>query len=483
MPRSRKAKIVATLGPATADIGSIRALFAAGVDVFRLNASHGTHEVHARVHATIRQVEEEVGRPIAILFDLQGPKLRIGDFESREGVTVEAGARFRLDLDPRLGCARRVELPHPEVFSVLVPGTTLLINDGLVRLEVLECGPDHAETRVVVGGRLSNHKGLNVPDLVLPVSPVTDKDARDLEFGLGLGVDWVAASFVQRASDVDAVKARVGGRARLMVKLEKPAAVREQKDLMDIVDAADGVMVARGDLGVELPPEKVPSVQKRVVRACRDAGRPVVVATQMLESMVNAPVPTRAEVSDVAGAIYDGADAVMLSAETATGKYPVAAVEMMDHVIQEVESDEHYRTLMDATAPAPQPFVADAICDALRHVVKTLHAPVIATFTSSGFSTLRAARERPEAPILSLTPDPVTARQLSLVWGVHAVRDEDVREVQQMVDNACSAALAAGFAKPGQPIVIMAGMPFGISGTTNMIRVAEIPTPPTTEVE
>jgi pyruvate kinase len=471
MRRQRCAKIIATLGPATSSPEAIRDLFFAGADVFRLNFSHGTPDDHRQRLDIIRQVEAETERPIAALLDLQGPKLRVGKMRDGVAVSLEAGSTFRLDLDHQPGDQRRASLPHPEVFQALRKGTALLLDDGRIRLEVTACGEDFADCVVRTGGALSDHKGVNVPDVVLPVSPFTEKDERDLAFGLELGVDWVAASFVQRPEDVVEMRERVGARAAIMTKLEKPAALEH---LDEIVDLSDGVMVARGDLGVELPPEEVPATQRRIVRTCREAGRPVVVATQMLESMVSAPVPTRAEASDVAGAVYDGADAVMLSAETAVGAYPREAVAMMDRIICRVEQDPHYRAIIDANRPQPGSTTADAICEALRHVTHTLSIAATVTYTSSGFSSLRAARERPEAPILSLTPSMGTARRLALVWGVHCVQGEDAQHVQEMVDNAIRVSLDEGFARNGESLAIVAGVPFGVSGTTNMIRIAEV---------
>jgi pyruvate kinase len=470
MRRQRNAKIVATLGPASSDAATIRAMFDAGADVFRLNFSHGSHDQHRDRVDIIRRIERETGRPIAILLDLQGPKLRVGTFVGGP-VRLEAGAPFRLDLDPAGGDASRASLPHPEIFAALSPGTDLLIDDGKIRLHVEDCGPDFARTRVVAGGLLSDRKGVNVPGVVLPLSAVTDKDSTDLAYGLALGIDWLALSFVQRAEDIDGVRAMVGGAVAIMAKLEKPTAIKE---LEQIVARSDGLMVARGDLGVEMPPEQVPTVQRRILRACRHAGKPVIVATQMLESMVNSPVPTRAEASDVATAIYDGADAVMLSAESASGQHPVEAVAMMDRIIREVEKDPYYRTLTDANHLPPQATSADAICAALRDAAHTVSAKATITYTSSGFSSIRAARERPEAPILSLTPNESTARRLALVWGVHSVWTNETTDINTMTDLACKTALKEGFARPGDNVVIAAGVPFNQPGTTNMLRLAKV---------
>ncbi|MDH3314200.1 MAG: pyruvate kinase [Gammaproteobacteria bacterium] len=473
MRRHRNAKIIATLGPATSGAKKIHDLFIAGADVFRLNFSHGSVDDHRKRVEIIRSLEKQTGRPVGILLDLQGPKIRVGNILDGKA-TLQEGQTFTLDGSEEPGDATRAPLPHPEVFAALRPGTALLIDDGRIRLEVKQCGGNFAETVVKIGGVVSDHKGVNVPGVVLPLSPFTDKDKQDLAFGLEIGVDWVAASFIQKREDLVELRSMVQGRAAIMSKLEKPAAIQH---LDHIVELSDSVMVARGDLGVELPPEQVPSIQKKIVRVCREAGKPVVVATQMLESMVGAPLPTRAEASDVAGAVYDGADAVMLSAETAVGKYPVEAVAIMDRIITEVEKDPHYRVMLDAHLPQPAPTDADAICDALRRIAHTLKIAAIVTYTSSGFSALRAARERPDAPILSLTPSINTARRMALVWGTHSVQSEDIRRVQEMVDKACGVALAEGFADVDQKIAIVAGMPFGVSGTTNMVRIARIERP------
>jgi len=471
MRRLRHAKIVATLGPASSDFATIRALFDAGADVFRLNFSHGTQAQHQERLELIRRVERETGRPIGVLLDLQGPKLRVGSFAAGP-IRLEAGATFRLDLDPAPGDERRVSLPHAEIFAALKPDTDLLIDDGKIRLRVEACGPDFATTRVIAGGALSERKGVNVPDVLLPISALTEKDRRDLDFGLTLGVDWVALSFVQRPEDMQELREIVKGRAGVMAKLEKPAAI---ESLAAVVALCDAVMVARGDLGVELPAERVPCIQKRIVRECRRAGKPVIVATQMLESMTQSPVPTRAEASDVATAVYDGVDAVMLSAESASGRYPVEAVATMDRIITEVERDPHYRDVLDASLDARDPTVADAICASLRQVSALLPVAAMVTYTRSGWTSLRAARERPKAPVLSLTPDRDIARRLALAWGVHTVHlDSDVKNVAEMVSTACTTTRAEEYGRAGDAIVIAAGMPFGKAGTTNLLHVAQL---------
>ncbi len=466
--RSRSTKIVATLGPGTSTPERIRALFEAGVDVFRLNFSHGTQADHGTRLDIIRELEKETGRPICALADLQGPKLRIGTFADGP-IALTAGQSFRLDLDPAPGDTSRVHMPHPEIFEALTTETDLLLDDGRVRLRVVHCSPDHAETVVVSGTKLSDRKGVNVPNVVLPLSPLTAKDRDDLRYALDIGVDWIALSFVQRPEDVAEARRLIAGRAALMVKLEKPSAITY---LDQLIEMADGVMVARGDLGVEMPAEDVPSIQKRIVRESRMAGKPVVVATQMLESMITAPAPTRAEASDVATAVYDGADAVMLSAETATGAYPIEAVSIMDRIARRVEQDPLYRAITDAQHPDPQRTSADAITAAARQVAHTISAAAIVTYTTSGSTALRAARERPEVPILSLTSRMETARRLAVSYAVHNVHTEDVSNFAEMVQKAVKIAYEDGIAHEGQRLVITAGIPFGTPGNTNVLRIA-----------
>ncbi len=468
MRRRRSAKIVATLGPASSTPAGIRALFDAGVDVFRLNFSHGTHQEHQARFEAIRQIESATGRPIGILADLQGPKLRLGTFAGGP-VELVAGARFRLDLDRRPGDRTRAPLPHPEIFAALEPGTELLLDDGKVRLRIETCGAEFAETLCRVGGTLSDRKGVNLPNAVLPLSAITEKDRADLAFALDHGADWIALSFVQRPDDVAEGRKLVAGRAGVMVKLEKPAAIQR---LSEIIELADGLMVARGDLGVEMPPEDVPSVQKQVVHACRLAGKPVVVATQMLESMIASPTPTRAEASDVATAVYDGADAVMLSAETAAGRYPVEAVAMMDRIACRVQQDPLYRTMLERTRIEHEHTAPDAISAAACQVAGVVGAAAIVSYTTSGATALRAARERPEAPILVLTSNLGTARRLALLWGAHCVHTSDVKNFGDMVQKAVRLAHHEEIAQPGQRVVVTAGVPFGTPGATNVLRIA-----------
>ncbi len=469
MKRQRHAKIIATLGPASAEETTIRSLAKAGADVFRVNFSHGSHSEHAERVAAIRRVEDHINRPIGIMMDLQGPKLRVGRFGASP-VMLAPGQQFRLDLSEQPGDQRRVGLPHPEIFAAVTTGSDLLVNDGRIHLRVQEQGSDWLETQVIVGGEISDRKGVNVPGVILPLSALTDKDRADLEFGLGLEVDWAAVSFVQRPEDLEEVRELAAGRALILAKLEKPAAIER---LDAVVAASDAVMVARGDLGVEMPPQDLPHIQKRISHMCRRLGKPVVIATHMLDSMVSSPVPTRAEASDVANAVYDGVDAVMLSAESAAGQYPVEAVRMMDQIIQRVEQDPHYRKALEAHHPDPESTSADAVCCALGRMTGILSAPLNVTYTESGFTALRAARERPEAAILALTPSRQTARRLAIAWGLQSVVVERVDSVDEMVDTARRVAVERHFLKPGQPMVIAAGIPFGESGGTNLVHIAQ----------
>jgi pyruvate kinase len=466
--RLRSAKIVATLGPSSSTLQRIRDLFETGVDVFRLNFSHGTHEDHKARFEAIRAVEITMGHPIGILADLQGPKLRLGTFTEGR-IQLSPGESFRVDLDQQPGDRSRAPLPHPEIFDALCPGTELLVDDGKVRLRVERCGKGFADTLCLVGGDLSDRKGVNVPNAVLPLSAITEKDRADLAFALENGADWIALSFVQGPQDVAEARKLVARRAAIMVKLEKPSAIQR---LRDIIELADGVMVARGDLGVEMPPEDVPSVQKQVIHACRIAGKPVVVATQMLESMTHSPAPTRAEASDVATAVYEGADAVMLSAETAAGRYPVESVAIMDRIACRVQKDPLYHSIMESTRIEHEHTAPDAISAAACQVAAMVGAAAIISYTTSGATALRAARERPEAPILVLTSNLGTARRLAILWGAHCVHTRDVKNFGDMVQQAARIAQREKIAHPGQRVVITAGVPFGTPGATNVLRIA-----------
>lgn len=468
MRRQRNVKIVATLGPASDTYDMIRSLHEVGVDVFRLNMSHGTQDDIRAKHTIIRQVEKDLNSPIAILADLQGPKLRVGTFVD-DAVELQSGAAFRLDLDPTDGDASRVCLPHPEIFAALKPGSNLLVNDGKIRLKVERCGTDFADCTVTIGGMISNRKGVNVPDVLLPLTALSEKDLADLEFACRLGVDWIALSFVQKPEDVTEARLLVDGRAAIMSKIEKPSAVDRFEDILAV---SDGIMVARGDLGVELPVEAVPPIQKRLIRKCRAAGKPVIVATQMLESMIENPMPTRAEVSDVATAIYEGTDAVMLSAESAAGHFPLEAVRTMDHVAIQVESDPTYAQIIAASRNVKGTSIADGIVAAAREIAETTEIKAICCFTQSGTTALLTARERPGVPIIALTPLVGTARRLALSWGCNCVMTEELERFKMAVVHAARAARAGGFAVETDQIVVVAGVPFNVPGSTNILRVA-----------
>ena len=467
MRRQRNIKIVATLGPSSSDYDTIKALHLAGADVFRLNMSHGSHEEIAERHEIIRQIEAELNSPIAILADLQGPKLRVGTFKN--GVQeITENEKFRLDLKDEVGTKDRVQLPHPEIFQALHEGAHLLINDGKIKLIVEKCGPEFADCLVLNGGEISDRKGVNVPDVILPLAALSEKDRADLEFICDLGIDWLALSFVQRAEDILEARNLIAGRASVISKIEKPSAV---KSFDDILKVSDGVMVARGDLGVELPVQNVPPIQKRLVRKCRAAAKPVIVATQMLESMIESPMPTRAEVSDVATAIYEGSDAIMLSAESAAGQFPILAVETMNNVAIEVESDPTYTEVMEASRRAKRNSVADGIVSAAREIAETTDIKAICCFTQTGTTALLTARERPRVPIIALSSEIETARRLALTWGTNCVLSGSKTRFKEAVVSAVRAALAEGLANETEQVVITAGVPFNITGTTNILRV------------
>ncbi|MBK9432419.1 MAG: pyruvate kinase [Sphingomonadales bacterium] len=469
-PRMRKVRILATLGPASDTPEMIEKLFRAGADAFRINMSHGEQADKARLVTHIRALEKAYNRPTTILVDLQGPKLRVGTFAGGK-VELKTGAEFRLDTDKKAGDAKRVHLPHPEIFAALEVDARLLLDDGKLVLRVTEIGPDHIKTIVEVGGMLSDRKGLNVPDVVVPIAALTEKDRSDLAFALEQGVDWVAMSFVQRPEDVAEGKKLIGNKAALLAKIEKPAAIGR---LEEILELADGVMVARGDLGVELPPEQVPRLQKHIVSMARQMGKPVVVATQMLESMIVSPTPTRAEVSDVATAIYDGADAVMLSAETAAGAWPIEAVSIMDRIAQQVESDPDFFKRIHFTETRPDATTADALAEASGRIADTVETSAIICFTSSGSTARRISRERPSVPLLVLTASKSTARRLGLLWGAFAVPTKDIGSFEEMVAKGKRMALRYSLGSAGARLIMMAGVPFGTPGSTNVLHVVRL---------
>ncbi len=470
MRRKRKVKILATLGPASNEESQIKDLFLAGADVFRINMSHSSHEMLRDYVRKIRNVEQQVGRPIGILADLQGPKLRLGKFADTK-IDLQDGQTFTLDMSEEPGDTGRVQLPHPEIFGSVSVGDLLLLDDGKVRVKTTEVSANTIVTEVINGGPISDRKGVSFPDSTLSFSALTDKDRADLDAAVEAEVDWLALSFVQRPEDVAEVRKLSRGRVGVLAKIEKPQAVER---LNEIIDLSDALMVARGDLGVEMPLQRVPGVQKQITRAARKAGKPVVVATQMLESMIQSPTPTRAEVSDVATAVFEGADAIMLSAESAAGSFPVEAVSTMNSIAEEVEQDPTYSSIIYAQRAEPEATGADAVSAAARQMAETLNLAAIVCYTSSGTTGLRAARERPQTPIITLSPIPKTARRLALVWGLHCVTSDDARDLDDMVDRACRLSFQEGFAKPGQRVIITAGVPLGTPGATNMLRIAFI---------
>jgi len=472
MIRGRRARIVATLGPASRDPQMVLALARAGADVFRLNFSHGSHEDHGEALRAIRAAEIAIDRPIGVLADLQGPKFRLGVFKDGP-VEIKPGDKFRLDLDPTPGDATRVCMPHPELFAAMSVGAKLLLDDGKVRLKVIDAGADHAEVEVVQGLRLSDHKGISLPGGVINLSPLTPKDRVDLAYALRMGVDWVALSFVQRAADMAELRRLVGGKAAVLAKIEKPAAL---DDLGAILDQCDGVMVARGDLGVELEPEEVPVAQKTIIRAARVRGIPVIVATQMLESMITAPTPTRAEASDVANAVYEGADALMLSAESAAGGFPLEAVTMMNRIIERVEKDPSWPGLMDADQHASlEDRDADTLVAAARRAADAGSTACLVAFTTTGGTALRLARERPLQPVLALTVDILVARKLCLAWGLEPRTSGQPTSLDHLTKGATSLAVELGLAQPSGRVLILAGTPFGSPGAANLLRLAHAP--------
>lgn len=469
-PRGRKVKILATIGPACSDPEMLRRLFRQGADAFRFNMSHGEHWQHAENFSTVRALEKEFNRPIAILCDLQGPKLRVGEFAGGKAI-IPHGGSFTLDRDETPGDASRVCLPHPELFGLLAPGQRLLINDGKICLKVREASTDKIVCTAEIGGVISDRKGVNVPDVEIPIPALTDKDRKDLAFAMEQGADWIGLSFVQRPEDLIEARRLMGNNGALCAKIEKPQAVER---LDEIIELSDGIMVARGDLGVELPPEEVPPLQKKIVNAARLLGKPVIVATQMLESMIESPAPTRAEVSDVANAVYDGADVVMLSAETAAGQWPEEAVIMMDKIARQVERDDAYLQRVRLLDTPPDSTIADALSHACMTIADTVTINAIVVFTWSGSTARRVTRERPAVPVMVLTPSISTARRVSLLWGAHAVLTKDIKSFEEMINKSKRMALRHGFGETDSKLLVMAGVPFGVPGATNLLHVVDI---------
>ncbi len=471
MKRNRKAKILATLGPSSSSKKIIEELFTAGCDVFRLNFSHGDIEIHRKNYENIRSLEDKYNHATCVLADLQGPKLRVGLFKNNKENLIK-GNKFKLDLSSELGDNKRVNFPHQEIYEFLTPNSILLVNDGRIRLQVIEQNKDSLITEVLNDAEISNNKGVNIPDVILPIDSLTSKDKSDLMKALDMGVDWVALSFVQQAEDINKLKKIIGNKALVMAKIEKPSAV---KNIDEIINVADGIMIARGDLGVEMPTAKVPIAQKNIIRRCRHFGKPVIVATQMLESMILNLVPTRAEASDVANAIYDGTDAVMLSGESAVGSHPIEVVNTMNNIIENVENDDNNYNLRIEDSELNDVDNTDAITLAAYSIAKKSNAKAIITFSVSGRTTRRMARERAPVQIVGLSPNINTTRRMQLYWGVNSCyTKDDAQSAQEMVRIACTIAKNKNLVRPGDNVVISAGVPFGNAGTTNLLRLAEI---------
>ncbi|MAI06978.1 MAG: pyruvate kinase [Alphaproteobacteria bacterium TMED87] len=471
MKRKRKTKIIATIGPASSNYETISELFRAGADIFRLNFSHGDHQTHLDNILNIRKLEKNSGRPISILTDLQGPKLRVGSFQNSEGVILKTNSNFVLDLSKEKGSEERVSFPHPELYEHLKIGQNIYINDGHLKLKITENKNNKINTKVISPGKITNNKGVNLPDLKFTLPAITEKDESDIEFALKNNVDWIALSFVQHANDILNLKKRIDGKASVIAKLEKPSAL---KDLDNIIKVADGIMIARGDLGIEVPLETVPVLQKKIIRNCRRSAKPSIVATQMLESMITSPIPTRAESSDVATAVYDGADAVMLSAETAIGRFPLRTVETMNRIISEVENDAHYSNIIDLNYKKEDINSSDAIVIAAKGISSMASIKAIVTYTTSGSTTYRLAKQRPPSPILSITPSKSVARQSCLVWGVHSVINEEKIPETKIAEESAKIAIREKIAEVDDQLIITAGIPFGTVGSTNSIRLIKI---------
>lgn len=467
--RNRLCKIVATVGPASASPSMLRLLFNAGVDVFRLNMSHGDHAKLAEIAASIRAVERDCGAPVAMFADLQGPKIRTGAFAG-DGIKLRYGAEYRLVLASESNDDHTIPIPHAELLDVLQPGDILKLDDGRLQITICERTPKKIIARADTPGELKNRKGINVPGRRLPISALTDKDRADLDFALGLGVDYIALSFVQQPDDVREARALIGDRAGIISKIEKPSAFEH---IEEIVELSDAIMVARGDLGVECAPEDVPLMQRRIVRSCRQGGKPVIVATHMLESMVESIAPTRAEASDVSTAVFQGADAVMLSAETAVGRHPPTAVAIMDRIIAATERDAESGGFKTVSREADGYATADAITLSARRIAEILDCKFAVAYTKTGSTAQRLSRDRPHCPVLAATPDAGVARRLALYWGVRSVVTSDISHFHEMLEKADALAQANG-AVDGDRIIIIAGYPFGRPGKTNTLKISRI---------
>ncbi len=472
----RRAKIVATLGPGSSDPETIRRLIDVGVDVARLNFSHGEQEEHAAVVDRIRAASRHLHRPVAILQDLQGPKIRTGPLKAgKVGVLLEAGAELVVSTAGEIaGDEKEISTTYPHLAEDVRPGDRLLVDDGLIELRVLGSDGVRLRCEVVEGGVLREHKGINLPGVSLRAQALGEKDRRDLAFGLAHGVDWVGLSFVRTPADIALCRGemeRCGRLVPVVAKIEKPEAI---DNLDAIIADADGIMVARGDLGVEIEPERVPSLQKRILSKANAAGKPAIVATQMLESMIEHPRPTRAEASDVANAVWDGADAVMLSGETASGRYPVLAVQMMDRIVREAE---HHLKLARPAPPdawgGPGPINAVLAAAAVR-AAHQAQAVAIACFTLGGTTARQLAQHRPHVPVVAFSPDRAIRRRIALYWGVVPRIMEPVHDADVMCEIVSDRLVEDGLAAAGDRVVIVHGSPLGVAGATNSLRIHQI---------
>ena len=465
----RKTKILATIGPSSEKITKIEKLISSGVDAFRINCSHTTESQFESYIKNIRKVEKKLKKPIGILIDLQGPKLRIGEIENN--IPLKRGQKLLFINSKKSSKSNEVPLPEEKVFKSIKVNHPIFIDDGKIKLKVLKVYKNIIETKVLLEGVLKSKKGINLPETVLKNSALTSKDKKNVKKGIELGVDWIALSFIQSPEDIKDLRKICKKNVSIMAKIEKPTALNH---INKITELADGLMIARGDLGVELPIQDVPSWQKRIIREARMQGKPVVVSTQMLESMITSKTPTRAEVSDVATAVFEGSDAVMLSAESAIGDNPELAVKMMDKIAHSVEKNPNYSSILSAQLEETPDSTPDAIATAARSLASELNSPIIVCYTESGSTGIKVSRVRPKQMILTVTPIIKTARKLTLVWGVKCIVQKDANNLEQMIRMTKAYSKKEKIIKIGEKMVITAGLPLKKLGTTNLIRVIKV---------
>lgn len=475
---SKKTKIVATIGPSSWDEDVIRRIIRAGMNVARINFSHGDHESHKRTIDTIRRVAQEENAVVAIMCDIQGPKIRIGQL--KEPIQLNKGDQVILTLEEADGTDNVIPLPHPEFIRDISPDMHLLLDDGNLELIVRETASRQLFANVIIGGTLSSRKGVMAPNAYLTLSAITEKDRSDIEFALSQEADYLAMSFVRSPDDIRELRwlmRHIGGEAGVIAKIEKHEAL---DDIEAIIEVCDGIMVARGDLGLETPAEEVPFHQKRIIQLCNQASKPVITATQMLSSMVDSPRPTRAEASDVYNAIVDGTDAVMLSNETASGKFPVEAVETMATIAAIAEQNIWHNRPQNGgqfdidLRSGENEAVSDAVSAATYHIAEAIKPRAVVTTTLTGYTARRVARERPRSPILCVTPNPVTYQRMALVWGVVPMLIPEFRSIEEMLRTISEVTVEKGILNQGDTVIIIAGVPFGVGGQTNMCKVHRI---------